>query len=719
MTTNAFSLDQLTKSQRTAVTHVDGPMLVIAGPGSGKTRVITCRIAALIESGVRPWNICAITFTNKAAEEMRDRLASSGVPSGVRASTFHSLCVWILRVYAEQAGISKNFTIYDTADQKRCIKEAIKIAQVDVSNFTPAKMLGAIGGFKNDLESPEAVTARADDFYTKATAKVYSQYQKLLTKNQAMDFDDLLVKTAFLLRDHPDVRMELSRRFKYLLVDEYQDTNHAQYQIAKGLALAHGNLFVTGDPDQSIYRWRGANIANILDFEKDWPNCVSVKLEENFRSTPNILEVADKVIALNTQRKEKRLIATLPAGSDIEIEGASDERDEAVVVAERTRQLIHDGCDPNEIAVFYRVNSMSRGIEEAFVREKIPYQVVRGVEFYARAEIRNILSYLKIIANPDDDISLLRAVGTHSRGIGKTTLERAGIFAAENMISLYGAFQRASRIETVGQAARSKMQAFAFMIGKFAKEAAGSVAPLMQMVFEETGLRDVMKGAGEKQLSAIENINELINSAARYDQEAEEPSLTDYLQSIALYSDTDAYQAESGSVSLMTLHAAKGLEFNNVFIIGLEEGLLPHERSLHGDDEELEEERRLFFVGITRARKNLLVTFARHRTTFGQLQRKTPSQFLYETGISFQERDATSSFGSDSFDVDDFFAGSQEKTSGSEYVVNEPVVHKKFGMGRVKEYHDLGANSIVVISFTSGKTKSLMTAYAKLERVGR
>ncbi|MBW8015291.1 MAG: AAA family ATPase [Planctomycetes bacterium] len=718
MTTNTFSLDQLTESQRTAVSHVDGPMLVIAGPGSGKTRVITCRIGELIKSGVRPWNICAITFTNKAAEEMRERLITSNVQSGVRASTFHSLCVWILRVYAEQAGISRNFTIYDTADQKRCVKDAIKKAQVDVSNFTPAKMLGAIGRYKNDLEDPKTATENAGSFYETAAAKVYTQYQKLLAKNQAMDFDDLLVKTAFLLRDHPDVRMELSNRFKYLLVDEYQDTNHAQYQIAKGLALAHGNIFVTGDPDQSIYRWRGADIANILDFEKDWPNAVVVKLEENFRSTPNILDVADKVIAHNSQRKEKRLIATLPAGSDIEIKPTGDERDEAAVVAERTRQLLDDGCDPNEIAVFYRVNSMSRAIEEAFVQEQIPYQVVRGVEFYARAEIRNILSYLKIIANPDDDISLLRAVGTHSRGIGKMTLERAGIFASENSLSLFGALQRASRIETVGAAARGKMQAFAFMIGKFAKEATGAVAPLMQMVFEETGLRDVMKGAGEKQITAIENINELINSAARYDSEAEEPSLTDYLQSIALYSDTDAYEAESGRVSLMTLHAAKGLEFDNVFIIGAEEGLLPHERSLYGGDEELEEERRLFFVGITRARQNLVVTFARHRTTFGQSQRKTPSQFLYETEISFAEEDPTAGFGVDTVSFDDFFGGSQDRGSKDWYVVNEAVVHKKFGMGKVKEFHDLGANSIVVVSFTSGVTKRLMTAYAKLERIG-
>ena len=717
MTTNAFSLEQLTDSQRKAVFHKDGPLLIIAGPGSGKTRVITCRIAALIQAGVNPWNICAITFTNKAAEEMRERLLSSGVGSGVRASTFHSLCVWILRVYAEQANISKNFSIYDTTDQKRCVKDAVRAANVDATNFTPAKMLEAIGRYKNDLESPEAVAERADDFYTQSAAKVYTQYQKLLAKNQAVDFDDLLVKTAFLLRDYPDVRSELSRKFRYLLVDEYQDTNHAQYQIAKGLALDHGNICVTGDPDPSIYRWRGADIANILAFEKDWPDATVVKLEENFRSTPNILKVADKVIELNTQRKEKNLIATLPKGADVEIKAYSDESEEAEGVAEQIKELIGQGKDPAEIAVFYRVNSMSRALEEAFVNEQIPYQVVRGVEFYSRKEIRNILSYLKIIANPDDDVSLLRAVGTHSRGIGKTTIERAAAYAERNSISLFEAFQRASGIETIAKGTATKLSAFAFMMTKFAEDASGSVAQLMQSVFEETGLESVMRTAGEKQIAAMENINELINSAAKYDSEAESPSLTDYLQSIALYSDTDAYEADTGRVSLMTLHAAKGLEFDNAFIIGLEDGLLPHERSLYGAPAELEEERRLFFVGITRARKELKITFARHRTTRGQFARTTPSQFLYETGLSFDEYRESGPFEDSSVSVNSFLKSSEPKPKAA-FVVNEAVSHKKFGIGRVKEFHDLGPNSIVVVRFTSGAVKSLMLAYANLTKIG-
>ncbi|MHC4951183.1 MAG: ATP-dependent helicase, partial [Planctomycetota bacterium] len=603
---SAVPVEQLTDSQKQAVFHKNGPLLVLAGPGSGKTRVITSRIAALIESGVAPWNICAITFTNKAAEEMRNRVAQSVSASGVYISTFHSLCVRILRQFAEQAQIHPNFSIFDTNDQKRAMKEAIKESLVDATRLTPAKMLEFVSRLKNDLEDVETFESQADDFFGKNAAKVYRAYQKVLKKNNALDFDDLLVNAAFLLRDWPDVREQLSDRFRYLLVDEYQDTNHAQYQIAKGIALAHHNICVTGDPDQSIYRWRGADIENILAFEKDWPEAVVVKLEENFRSTPNILEKADQLIAANSNRKEKKLIATHDRGQDVKIETCEDESAEAHAAAETIEALINEGKDPNEIAVFYRVNAMSRGIEEAFVQRQLPYQVVRGVEFYSRKEIRDLLSYMKVLVNPQDDVAFLRAVGTHPRGIGKTSLDRLQHYANIQGQSLCQAALNANQVETINRPTQGRIMAFAKMLDKFRSETEQEVAPLMETLFVECGMENALSNEPE----AIENINELINSATEYDQRAETPNLMDYLQMIALYSDSDAYDAESGRVSLMTLHAAKGLEFDHVFIIGLEDGILPHERSSFGDPDDLEEERRLFFVGITRARKTLNILYA-------------------------------------------------------------------------------------------------------------
>lgn len=735
--TSVVPLDQLTASQKEAVFHKDGPLLVLAGPGSGKTRVITSRIAALIDAGVRPYQICAITFTNKAAEEMRLRVEQNAPAAGVYVSTFHSLCVRILRQYAEQAGIGSNFTIYDMDDQKRCMKEAIIACQVEFTQFAPARMLEAVSRLKNDLEDPEAYAARADDYFGKYLAKIYAQYQSLLRQNNALDFDDLLVKTAFLLRDWPEVRLALSNRFRYLLVDEYQDTNHAQYQIAKGLALAHRNICVTGDPDQSIYRWRGADIKNILVFEKDWPEAVVVKLEENFRSTPNILDKASKLIVVNTKRKHKDLIATRPAGDEVVIETCEDETQEAVCTAEGIKKLIAAGIDPNEIAVFYRVNAMSRTIEEALIRDRLPYQVVRGVEFYARKEIRDMLSYMKLIVNPKDDIAFRRAIGTHSRGIGKTSVERLEPYARKMGLSLLEAAAYADKVETINRPTQLRLKAFAAMIEKFAKDTDTPVGSLMDCVFAESGYAEALKNSGSDAQSAIENVNELINAAAEYDRRTETPSLTDYMQSIALYSDTDAYNPDAGRVSLMTLHAAKGLEFDHVFLIGLEEGILPHERSLNVGNDDIEEERRLLFVGITRARKTLQLSYARHRVLRGQFIRSTPSPFLYEIGFVGEQ---SGNF-DDNWDDDEFSdfpkkptqmvrtsesapsSISTRKTSAvgtaPAYCVNELVSHAKFGLGRVKEYLDLGADSIVVVKFNSGQTKSLMLKYAKIERVGR
>jgi DNA helicase-2/ATP-dependent DNA helicase PcrA len=714
--TSAIPMERLTDSQRKAVFHVDGPLLVLAGPGSGKTRVITTRIAALINSGVRPYNICAITFTNKAAEEMAQRLTTFGAAAGVHISTFHSLCVRILRMYADQAGVTANFSIYDESEQLGCMKEAIKACEIDTTNFAPTRMLEGVSHLKNDLETPESVADRADDYFTRILGRIYAKYQTVLAKNNALDFDDLLVKMAFLLRDHPDIRIELSNRFKYLLVDEYQDTNHAQYQIARGLALEHGNICVTGDPDQSIYRWRGADIANILAFEKDWPSAVVVKLEENFRSTPNILALADILISANTKRKQKVLVPTRERGSEVVIASFGDEAGEAGAVAQNIKELSEGGADLNEIAVFYRVNSMSRAIEEAFVTRQIPYQVVRGLEFYSRKEIRDMLGYLKLVANPDDDVAFLRAVNTHPRGIGKTTLDRLAAYASVGGFGLYQAAQQASQIDSIGKAAHAKLFAFSNMIEGFKKDADGPVAPLMERVFAESGLLGHLESGGEKGQAAIENVGELVNAAAAYDQAAESPSLLDYLQMIALYSDTDAYDSAGGKVSLMTLHAAKGLEFENVFIVGAEEGLLPHERSRDSDDE-LEEERRLFFVGITRAKDNLHISYARQRVLRGQYLRTVPSQFLYEIGYSPYDRG--NDFEEDRFSDDFSQVASDTHLCARKFTAGELIGHSKFGLGRVTEFHNMGENSIVVVRFNSGKTKTLMVKYAKLSRVDR
>lgn len=721
--TSAVSIDKLTESQRKAVFHKTGPLLVLAGPGSGKTRVITCRIAALIESGVRPYHICAITFTNKAAEEMRLRVEQSTCSAGVYVSTFHALCVRILRRYAEQAGIGQNFTIYDVDDQKRCMKEAIAACQIDTGNFTPARMLDYISNLKNDLEDETAFAARANDYFSKYAARIYAKYQALLRQNNAVDFDDLLLKTAFLLRDYPDVRMELSNRFRYLLVDEYQDTNHAQYQIAKELALAHRNICVTGDPDQSIYRWRGADIQNILAFEKDWPEAVVVKLEENFRSTPNILEKASRLIRVNTQRKHKDLIATRPAGEPVVIQTCEDEAHETRHVAERIKALINEGVDPNEIAVFFRVNSMSRTIEESLIRDRLPYQVVRGVEFYARKEIRDMLSYLKLIVNPKDDIAFQRAVGTHPRGIGKTSVQRLEDYGRKMGLSLLEAAAQAEHVPTINHPTQKRLKAFAAMIDKFRQDINGPVGPLMDCVFAETGYADALKTADRDAQSAIDNVNELINAAAEYDSHTESPSLIDYMQTIALYSDTDAYDPQAGRISLMTLHAAKGLEFDYVFIIGLEEGILPHERSLDGGKEDIEEERRLLFVGMTRARKYLHLSYARHRVLRGQFIRSTPSPFLYEIGFEGEQNgDFSEDWRTDEHPTSLSASGPSNAAAGSwpgAFRVNELVQHSKFGLGRVKEYLDMGADSIVVVRFNSGHTKSLLVKYANLERIGK
>jgi DNA helicase II / ATP-dependent DNA helicase PcrA len=702
-------ISQLTASQQKAVFHRDGPLLVIAGPGSGKTRVITCRIAALVSSGVPAFNICAITFTNKAADEMRQRAFRFAASAGAHISTFHSLCVRILRRYSEVAGITPNFSIYDDSDQSKCVKQAIVDCNLNTTDFSPARTLDAISTLKNKLIDADAFEKQADDFFSKTLSKIYSRYQQILKELNAVDFDDLLMKAAFLLENNPAVREDLGHRYKYLLIDEYQDTNHAQYRIAKALASAHNNICVTGDPDQSIYRWRGADIRNILDFERDWPNAVVVRLEENFRSAPCILEVADRLIANNQSRKEKRLIATRPPAGKVIIEPYEDEVEEAIGVAENIRQLVKHGVSLSNIAIFYRVNAQSRAIEEAFIRSKIPYQIVRGVEFYNRKEVRDILAYLKVIVNPADKVALLRIINTPARGIGKTTIDKVQDFASRCNIGLYEAIKTVSQISNIPQPTAAKLTAFLNMIEGFRKNDSGSVAEMVERVFTDSGLEKSLIAEGADGKDAAANIEELISAATVYDKQTEAPSLVDYLQQIALFSDADAYNASVERVALMTLHSAKGLEFDTVFIVGVEEGLLPHERSADNDDE-TEEERRLFFVGITRAKVNLFIAFARYRQIRGQTLRTIPSQFLYELGLTFSE----STFQSEIENVKSEILSTQ---SAALFNPGDIVVHKKFGIGTVKEFADMGDNSVVTVAFNTGQTKSLMPKYAKLVKL--
>jgi len=702
-------LQQLTPSQRKAVSHVEGPLLVLAGPGSGKTRVITYRIAALIDSGVHPYNICAITFTNKAAEEMRQRAFTLGACAGAHISTFHSLCVRILRRYADQAGVKSNFSVYDASDQARCIKESVKKCKLDTTNFSPARMLDVISTLKNKLINAESFKNDAHDFFSNTLAEIYLCYESILSERNGLDFDDLLMKTAFVLLDCPDVCYELGQRFKFLLIDEYQDTNHAQYRIAKALVSQHNNICATGDPDQSIYRWRGADIRNILAFENDWPNAIIVKLEENFRSTPNILAIADSLIAFNQNRKDKKLIPTKPSDRDVVIDIFEDEAQEAQAIAQQIKELTKEGFHLKDTAVFYRVNAMSRVLEEAFIQNKILYQVVRGVEFYRRKEIRDLLAYMKVLVNPDDEIALLRIINTPARGIGKVTTGRIRAYAAHKRINFFEAMKKSGHIESLSKGAQAKLSVFVNMLEQFKKDIDGPIAPLAERVLNESGLAESFLAAGPEGKNALENANELINAAAGYDKQTEQPSLVDYLQQISLFSDTDAYDTSSDRVALMTLHAAKGLEFENVFIVGVEDGILPHERSnAREDQDELEEERRLFFVGITRAKTGLHISYARYRTVRGQMLRTIPSQFIFELGREISEQ----AHEDESYDDDEHIS-----QATPQFMISQLVRHKSFGLGRVKEFIEMGENSIVVVQFNSGQTKSLMVKYADLLKI--
>ena len=652
-------LDDVTDAQRSAITHIEGPLLVVAGAGSGKTRVVTRRVAYLIEQGVSPYHILAITFTNKAANEMRERVQEYQPTKGMWISTFHSMCARILRRHADRLGHTSAFTIYDTADQAACVKEVMASLEIDTATWRPAAIAAHISRYKNEFLSPEDAHARASSFADTMTVQVYKAYQKRLRENNAMDFDDLLCNLVHLLTQNEDLLHVYQTNFSFVLVDEYQDTNHPQYIITRLLAEAHQNICVTGDPDQSIYGWRGADIQNILDFERDYPNAKVVYLEQNYRSTQNILSAADGLIEHNHSRKPKRLWTENPVGGPVREACLKDERDEADWVAQAVLDLAASGHRPGDVAVFYRTNAQSRAIEDGLRRATIPYEIVGSVEFYQRKEIKDVLAYLRLCVNPSDDVSFRRVVNVPPRGIGKGTLGAVQAFAQTQGTSLLQAACDPDLHKQLKPRAAKSVEKLAKLFAELSDLPQSPVEPFVHETIAQSGyLEHLAKDGGAEDNERIENVKELASAAADHDRRNEGASLNTFLEEVALVSDVDGLKESTDVVHLMTLHSSKGLEFPVVFITGLEDGLLPHSRS-SDSEEELEEERRLCYVGMTRAKRELVLTHAAQRTVFGQANYCVPSQFLREIP---QELRAAETVDELEYDLDDDAEDGEERT---------------------------------------------------------
>lgn len=630
-------LNGLNPEQQRAVKTTDGPLLLMAGAGSGKTRVLTHRIAYLmVEKRINPYNILAITFTNKAAREMKDRIYNmmGGVADEIWISTFHSMCVRILRRDIDRIGFNRNFTILDPTDQQSVIKSILKEKNIDPKKFDPRALLGAISSAKNELTTPEEFAKTAGGYYDQVVSDVYENYQKRLRKNQALDFDDLIMTTIQLFQRVPEVLEFYQRKFQYIHVDEYQDTNRAQYMLVKLLANRFQNLCVVGDSDQSIYRWRGADIANILSFEKDYPRAQTILLEQNYRSTKRILFAANEVIKNNLNRKPKNLWTDNDEGNKIFYYRADSEQTEAQFVAGKIKEAVSSGKRKySDIAILYRTNAQSRVMEEVLLKSNIEYSIVGGIKFYDRKEIKDILAYLRLIANPDDDISLQRVINVPKRGIGSSSVDKIANFAALHDMSM---FQALASIDLIGLSPKITKAAAEFysLVNNYTQmQEYLSVTELVEEVLEKSGYRDMLKA--EKSIEAqsrLENLDEFLSVTQSFEESNEDKSLVAFLTDLALVADIDRLDDDGQQVDtvvLMTLHSAKGLEFPVVFLMGLEEGVFPHSRSLM-EEAEMEEERRLAYVGITRAEEELFITNAQMRTLFGQTKVNPPSRFIKE-----------------------------------------------------------------------------------------
>ncbi len=703
----------LNPAQREAVHHRDGPLLVLAGAGSGKTRVLTFRIAELIRSrGIAPSQILAVTFTNKAAGEMRERLERLlGVPQARRLwiGTFHAICSRILRLSGAPFGLDPRFLIYDEDDQRTVIREVIRALDVDERQFPPGAVLAEIGRAKNALVDHIAFASRAETVREEVIGRLYAAYRRRLDECHALDFDDLLVRTVDLFREHPSVLTEYQDRFRHILVDEYQDTNHVQYVLVNLLARRHRNLCVVGDDDQAIYRWRGADVRNILEFEGDYPEARIVTLDQNYRSTQRILVVASAVIRHNPHRHAKTLWTANPEGAEVAVFEAFDGYDEARYVGEQIRGHLTQGGRAQEIAILYRTHAQSRQFEEMFLRMGIPYQIVGGLRFYERQEIKDVLAYLRIAYNPADDASVRRVLNVPRRGIGDATIRRLLTWARAEGVSLRDALRRAEEAG-VGPTVRRAIEEFSGIVDEIARGAAGQPArEVLARVLDLTGYRRALEAEGTDEAYArIENLEELAQVAHEVEETTGEGTLEAFLQHLALQTDVDTWQDRAERVTLMTLHSAKGLEFPVVVLAGLEEGLFPHARAVEHDGT-LDEERRLCYVGMTRAQARLHLTYARQRTAFGTARANLPSRFLAEIPPELLARAATPRTATGDWP--------EEQRPVPSVAVGDLVRHKTFGVGRVLEIDGEGPQAIVTVRFDGVGTKRLALGYAPLEPV--
>ena len=764
-------LDALNEPQRQAVMATDGPLLILAGAGSGKTRVLTHRTAYLIEEcGVNPYNIMAITFTNKAAGEMRERIDQMvGYGSeSIWVCTFHSTCVRILRRYIDRLGFGTNFTIYDSDDQKTLMKDICKRLEIDTKMYKEKMFLSAISSAKDELIDPiEFETRAAGDYVKRKQAQVYREYQQALKQNNALDFDDLIMKTVELFKLDKEVLASYQDRFRYIMVDEYQDTNTAQFELIRLLALKYQNLCVVGDDDQSIYKFRGANIYNILNFEHHFPDATVIKLEQNYRSTQNILDAANAVIANNQGRKEKRLWTDNGAGDKITFEQLDTAAEEADFVARDIARRVRKGeYQYKDCAILYRTNAQSRLFEERFITANIPYKIFGGVNFYARKEVKDLLAYLKTIDNGQDDLAVRRIINIPKRGIGAASINKVALYAQEQEISFYDALCVAEQVPGLGKAA-AKIRPFVLFIQSMkAKAKLLSVADLLQEVIETTGYVRELEAEGTDEAEArIENIDELISKAVDYAEGEEAPTLNGFLENVALVADIDSFDENSDYVVLMTLHSAKGLEFPNVYLAGLEDGLFPSYMSITSDNSqaEIEEERRLAYVGITRAKKNLTITSARVRMVRGQTQYGKVSRFVREippellSGKIYEPKTkeepieqstfqkarkafrTVPSYGGSGYgkEVGEGYGSTFHSSKATKpvytkvenqrdfgsvggalsYQVGDRVRHIKFGDGEVMAIVSGGRDNEVTVDFDKAGTKKMFASFAKLKKI--